>query len=148
MRACVHVGTWESGAGFHSNCLTPKALGNAGETGPGGEWGLPSCTPAWWSTRAQPLGQDGRGLPRRAEFTARACAPEAHLCQSVDCRRRFAAWKLGRARLFSLSLSQPLSFMLPLSFPQCISHSRSHSCSLAHSCFPGCIFSSLAVQRM
>lgn len=46
------------------------------------------------------------------------------------------------------SLSQPLSFMLPLSFPQCISHSRSHSCSLAHSCFPGCIFSSLAVQRM
>lgn len=109
-------------AGIGSNTLSPKKHWEVLE-----EWGL-------WSARAAHLPHIKRH------------SPSTSAVHCIDCKlHSLETWK---DRLFALPLSQALSFMLPLSFPLCISHSRSHSCSLAHSHFPGCIFSSLAIQRM
>lgn len=73
---------------------------------------------------------------------------QACLCQSVDCKQRFAAWKLGKTGLFSLSLPgsfihasslfSPVHFSLTLSFMLARSFSFFLAVFLAPSPFGGC----------
>lgn len=157
---CMQVpGAWRRGRQqLTATGSLKNTLENAAETGSGGKvgrtptfaddavaqvaWGEPPPCPVRdtappergvlppRSQEAMPGGRLAKPNSQTGFTFSQAC-----LCQSVDCKQRFAAWKLGRAGLFLLSLSQALSFMLPLSFPLCIFHSRSHSCSLAHSHF-------------